>query len=191
MRANAFNTGIASEYLILSKLYRLDFEAYVSQGNKKSIDIRVVLDDNRAISIDVKAVRGYSSLVVNNVIAKRDHFLVFVIYNNKFENLEVEPEIYIVPSFDVAEITKVFGTEKRVMKGDLADYKDRWDNLLMEHGEDGWLYTDEEEKTIDEYLSVRLLKDEGLSRQEICEELGYTEAELNDLDVRYNQATGN
>ena len=40
-RANSYNTGIASEYLILSKLYRLDLEAYISHGNKKSIDIRV------------------------------------------------------------------------------------------------------------------------------------------------------
>ena len=36
MRANTFNTGIASEYLVLSKLYRLELEAYISQGNKKS-----------------------------------------------------------------------------------------------------------------------------------------------------------
>mgnify|MGYP003347231955 CR=1 FL=1 len=79
MRANTFNTGIASEYLVLSKLYRLELEAYISQGNKKSVDIRVIKKDGSAISIDVKSVRGYSSLVVNNVQPKENHFIVFII----------------------------------------------------------------------------------------------------------------
>lgn len=35
MRANSYKTGIASEYLILSKHYRVDLEAYISMGNKK------------------------------------------------------------------------------------------------------------------------------------------------------------
>ena len=48
-------------------------DAYVSQGNKKTVDIHVVLPNRKAISIDVKAVRGYSSLVVNNVVSKPSH----------------------------------------------------------------------------------------------------------------------
>ena len=36
-RANSFNTGIASEHLVLSNLYRLGLEAYMSQGNKKAL----------------------------------------------------------------------------------------------------------------------------------------------------------
>ncbi len=126
MRANSFNTGIASEYLILSKLYRLELEAYISQGNKKSVDIRVIRDNGIPISIDVKSVRGYSSLVVNNVASKSDHFLAFVIYNNKFVDLTSEPEIFIVPSVELHTITATFGKEKRVMKGRLANYKNAW-----------------------------------------------------------------
>ncbi|TXD83869.1 hypothetical protein ESY86_07430 [Subsaximicrobium wynnwilliamsii] len=75
MRANSFNTGVAIEYLVLSKLYRLELEAYVSQGNKKSVDIRVIREDETPVSINVKSVRGYSSLVVNNVEPKHDHFI--------------------------------------------------------------------------------------------------------------------
>lgn len=67
-RANNFNTGIASEYLILSMLYRLGLEAYITQGNKKSIDIRVILRNGTTKTIEVKAVRGYLSLVVNNIL---------------------------------------------------------------------------------------------------------------------------
>ena len=38
-KKNGFNTGIASEYLVLSMLYRLNYEAYITMGNKKSVDI--------------------------------------------------------------------------------------------------------------------------------------------------------
>lgn len=129
-RANAFNTGIASEYLILSKLYRLEQEAYVSQGNKKSVDIRLIRYDGKAISIDVKSVRGYSSLVVNNVVFDKSHILVFVVYNNKFENIHVEPDIFIVPSMKLPNIIETFGNEKRVMKGKLEAFKDAWDYIV-------------------------------------------------------------
>ena len=128
-RASSFNTGIAAEYYVLSQLFRMGLEAYMSQGNKKSIDIRIVHSTEKAISIDVKAVRGYSSLVVNNVTALPGHFLVFVIYNNKFEQVSVSPEVFIVPSDEVSLITKHFKEERRVMKGDLAKYKDNWGAL--------------------------------------------------------------
>lgn len=42
VRAVAYNTGIAAEYFVLSQLFRLGIEAYVSLGNKKAIDIRLV-----------------------------------------------------------------------------------------------------------------------------------------------------
>ena len=34
-------TGIASEHLVLSMLYRLGAKAYLTLGNEKSIDIRI------------------------------------------------------------------------------------------------------------------------------------------------------
>jgi len=148
MRANSFNTGIASEYLILSKLYRLELEAYVSQGNKKSIDIRVIKENGVSISIDVKSVRGYSSLVVNNVEPNIDHFLVFVIYNNKFDDLTIEPDIFVVPSVELYEITETYGQEKRVMKGSLEKYKNAWHYINKGYGEDGF-HTIEELDEID------------------------------------------
>ena len=136
MRASSFNTGIASEYLILSKLFRLDLEAYVSQGNKKSVDIRVILENGKTISIDVKSVRGYSSLVVNNVRFKNNHIVVFVIYNAKFDDLNTEPEIFVVPSFEITNITETYGVEKRVLKGKLKEFKNRWDYITVGFGDD-------------------------------------------------------
>lgn len=129
-RANSFNTGIASEYLILSLLYRQGVEAYISQGNKKSIDIRIVKSDGTSISVDVKSVRGYSSLVVNNVRAKVNHFVVFVIYKNQFQKLDLLPDIFIVPSNQLESITEIYGNEKRVLKGKILDFKDKWEYII-------------------------------------------------------------
>jgi hypothetical protein len=58
------------------------------------------------------------------------HFIVFVIYNGKFEDVTTFPEVFIVPSTEVPAITKCWNEEKRVMKGSLASYKNRWDLLL-------------------------------------------------------------
>lgn len=128
-RANSFNTGIASEYFILSQLYRQGMEAYLSQGNKKAIDIRIIKDDESSISLDVKSVRGYSSFVVNNVEAKKNHFICFVRYKSKFSDVNIYPEIYIVPSQIVVKIKKEFKKEKRIMTGSILEYKNKW-NLL-------------------------------------------------------------
>ena len=105
-------TGIASEYLILSMLYRLGIEAYMSLGNKKAVDIRVVKRTGEILSIDVKSVQGYSSLVVNNVVPKADHIVIFVIYKNHFQDLTTNPDIYVVPSVDVGRLKSTFSVRK-------------------------------------------------------------------------------
>ena len=131
-RANCYDTGIASEYHVLSLLYRQGYEAYMSSGNRKGIDIRVIHND-KTISIDVKAVQGYSSLIVNNVKAKEGHYIIFLIYNNKFADINTMPELYVVPSANIEQITKTYGDQKRICKRDLAPYKDYW-NLLFSSG---------------------------------------------------------
>lgn len=133
-RRNGFDTGIAAEYFILSQLYRQGIEAYISQGNKKSIDIRLIRLDGIAVSVDVKAVRGYSSVVVNNVRPGDNHFIAIVIYNDKFEDVSTVPEVFIVPSAELAAITSHWKDEKRVMKGKLAPFKNQWHTLLKSPG---------------------------------------------------------
>ena len=128
-RAKTFDTGVAAEYFVLSQIYRLGLEAYISQGNKKTIDIRVIQKNGNPISVDVKAVRGNSSLVVNNVKTEEHHFIAFVIYNKKFEDVLTQPEVYIVPSLEVPFITKHFKEQRRVMKGSLKKYLNNWGAL--------------------------------------------------------------
>lgn len=129
MKANGYNTGAASEYYVLSLLFRQGYEAYISTGNMKSVDIRVIQND-KTLSIDVKAVQGYSSLIVNNITDKPNHFVVFLIYNNKFEDVSTIPDLYILPSSHVKDVAKTFKDQKRVFKGDIDKYKDNWKCLF-------------------------------------------------------------
>ena len=129
-----FDTGIASEYLVLSMLYRLGIDAYMTLGNKKSVDIWIKNDDGSDISIDVKSVRAFDSVPVDNVVAKDNHYVVFVIYNNKFEDVLTLPEFYIVPSKYVVENRikydlKSGGERFNIFKKDIKDYINRWDLL--------------------------------------------------------------
>ena len=90
---------MAAEHLIMSCLTRLGLEVYLTMGNRKKTDIRVIDPiSSKASSIDVKAVKGYSSLVVNNVRASSDHFIVFVIFNERLDDPSYMPDIFIVPS---------------------------------------------------------------------------------------------
>ncbi|MDD3687225.1 MAG: hypothetical protein PHE56_10720 [Bacteroidales bacterium] len=53
-----YNTNLASEYYVLATLYRLGFDAYITLGNKKSIDIILHLENHKQITIDVKGLQG-------------------------------------------------------------------------------------------------------------------------------------
>lgn len=135
-KKNGFNTGIASEYLVLFMLYRLNYEAYITMGNKKSVDIWIMRDDKTAVSIDVKSVREYDSIPVGNVEAKDNHYVIFVIYNKKFEieGTPTLPDFYIVPSSYVVENRKEYelkagGERYNIFKKDIEGYKNHWELL--------------------------------------------------------------
>lgn len=129
-RHDTYVTGMAAEYLIMSSLSRLGLEVYLTMGNRKKTDIRVIdPGTQKALSVDVKAVKGYSSLVVNNVKASGDHYVVFVVFNNKLDDPSYMPDFFIVPSLEVESITSYYKEEKRVMKSKLDVYKNRWDYL--------------------------------------------------------------
>ena len=147
-------TGIASEHLVLSMLYRLGAKAYLTLGNEKSIDIRITKDDGSWISVDVKSVRKWDSIPVGNAVGKDNHYYVFVIYNNKFSDLSVFPEFYIVPSDIVVERRKEFnGGPIDIFKKDIADYKDKWD-ILGNFGDIPW-YSSELNTTDEDMYKAR------------------------------------
>lgn len=130
-RKSSFDSGIASEFLVLSNLFRLGANAYISLGNKKSIDIVINAKNGSAISVDVKSVRDYSSININNVVSKPNHFIIAVIYKRKFDQPDYLPDFYVIPSKKIKSITQSFGKQDRLMKGKIVKYKDNWQQLLV------------------------------------------------------------
>jgi hypothetical protein len=54
----SYNTNLASEFYVMSVLYRLGMEPHLTLGNKKSVDIAVLRGPGKALTIDVKGVAG-------------------------------------------------------------------------------------------------------------------------------------
>ncbi len=129
IRKSGYDTGMASEFLVLSNLYRLGVNAFISLGNKKSIDLIIKAKNGSSVSVDVKSVQGYSSIVVNNVKAAANHFIVVVVYKNKFTDPKILPDFYIIPSEKIAALSSTYKLEIRLLKGRIVDYQNKWELL--------------------------------------------------------------
>lgn len=96
---SGYNTNLAAEFYILSMLYRLGFDATLTLGNKKSVDIIVVKQSGDVITIDVKGIAGTTLWPTDNLrLYSEKHFIVFVSFLGKINDYSVTPEVYIVPS---------------------------------------------------------------------------------------------
>lgn len=131
---SSYNTNLASEYLILSMLNRLGLDAYITLGNKKSIDI-IVKNKSRTITIDVKGLSGTTLFPLDNFKENsKNHFIVFVSFLNKITDCTINPEIYIVPSGKIEQLMyrNPKGNRQGVNLSRLrqhASYRDNWEIL--------------------------------------------------------------
>lgn len=143
---NKYDTNLASEYYVLSVLYRKGFDAYLTLGNKKSVDILINSDKDKTITIDVKGIRGKTLFPLDNVTAEKrkpNHFLVFVSYLNRFRDDSTLPEIYVVPSVKIGELIYTNPKKNRigVTLSNLNNHKElylrNWE-ILHGYGELGY-----------------------------------------------------
>ena len=129
-----YNTNLAAEFYVLSVLYRLGVEANLTLGNKKSVDIVIVRDASDAITIDVKGLAGKTGWPVDNFRQRERHFLVLVCFLGQISDPGVVPEVYVVPSDKVAQITYNAPGGRKVirlstMRRDGSAFRDAWDQL--------------------------------------------------------------
>jgi hypothetical protein len=133
---DGYNTNLAAEFHVLSVLHRLGLTANLTLGNKKSVDIVVVLDQGQAVTIDVKGLAGTTSWPVDKVgEGTPGHFIVLVGYAGKIADPRFAPEVYIVPSEELAEVTYVSPKGRRVvqlgrMRRTGTRYRDAWHLLI-------------------------------------------------------------
>jgi hypothetical protein len=111
-----YNTNLASEFYVLSMLYRLGFDANLTLGNKKSVDIAVVLGPGHAITVDVKAVAGKMDWLMGSSpnSPKLNHFIVLVSYDGRFADAEHAPRCWVLRHYEVLPLVKTASGKGRM-----------------------------------------------------------------------------
>jgi len=111
-----YNTNLASEFYVLSMLYRLGLDANLTLGNKKSVDITVVLGPGRAVTVDVKAVAGKMDWLMGSSPAseKPNHYMVLVSYEGGFGNAQQVPRCWVLRHDEVLPFVKTASGKGRM-----------------------------------------------------------------------------
>lgn len=127
-------TGMAGEFLTVGKLFKRGYQASVTFGNAKGIDVLVHNPNtDNTFAVQVKTLRSKNCFFIRKQSIKAEHVYVFIVLN-KFETQE---DFFIVPGKDIlAEVDKFFGSSYRNPKkessmpainyGPLKPYRDNW-----------------------------------------------------------------
>ncbi len=95
-----YNTNMAAEFYVLSMLHRLGADASLTLGNKKAVDILVVRDAGKALTIDVKGVAGRFDRPADNIRlpSPKNHFFVLVSFEGRIEDPKGSPSVWVIPA---------------------------------------------------------------------------------------------
>ena len=136
-RKSGHASGMAGEYFVLERLFRLGHEPALTLGNAKSIDILVQTRAGTIKRISVKAARGGGKWPVDkrDLSGEKDLVFVFLLYR-KFEDPKTDPDVWIMPAPEV-EIRKrkwfdrsaIYYSHRQHAPPDLTRFCDRWDYI--------------------------------------------------------------
>jgi hypothetical protein len=128
-----YNTNLASEFYVLSMLYRLGFDANLTLGNKKSVDIAVVLGPGHAITVDVKAVAGKWDWLMGSApdSEKPNHHVVLVSYEGRFEDAQQAPRCWVLRHKEILPLVKTASGKGR-MRYELAEKLVQGDRQIVD-----------------------------------------------------------
>lgn len=125
-------TNMASEYFVMSSLYRLGADPNLTIGDKKAVDI-IVKRKNSYLTIDVKGATNKANPPINyKYHVNENHYYIFVFFKGKILDISFVPEVFIVPSIDIKYLVYKNHNKKRatVYSSRLFDkankYKDNW-----------------------------------------------------------------
>ena len=126
-----YNTNLAAEYYVLSTLYRLGVNAYLTLGNKKSVDIIIDRPGQDIITVDVKGLAGRYDWPADNYKETSDrHYYVLVSYEGNINNPAISPSSWIIPATKIGTFIRQFKTRKDVSRSvilkDGGAYKENW-----------------------------------------------------------------
>jgi hypothetical protein len=113
-----YNTNLASEFHVLSMLYRRGADASLTLGNKKAVDIVVALPSGQTVTIDVKGVAGPHDWPCDNLKfpASAHHFIALVSFEGKMANPCTVPSVWLVPANEITPFVKSYAVRKVIVR---------------------------------------------------------------------------
>ena len=125
-------TGMAGEFLVVGKLFKRGYQASITFGNAKAIDVFVFNPkNNKTYNVQVKTLRKKNCFLLKIEHITKDHIYIFVFLNEFNEN----EEFFILTGREILEKpNKFFGSSYKgkpsrmpaINYGPLKGYKDRW-----------------------------------------------------------------
>jgi hypothetical protein len=124
---------MAGEFLTVGKLFKRGYEASVTFGTAKSVDVLVYNPKtNKNFNVQIKTLRAKNCFDIKKEQIIKNHIYVFIILNN----FELSEEFFIVPgNIILKKIDHFFGSSyrdgrvpkrPRMLLGPLKEYKDKW-----------------------------------------------------------------
>jgi hypothetical protein len=93
----AKHLDLAAKFFVLSVLHRLGLEATFTFSQNDNVDITIVQESGRALTVDVKTLTGAKEWHISPFRARDHHYLVFVWYPTTSDP-SVQPTAYIAAS---------------------------------------------------------------------------------------------
>lgn len=129
-------SGLAGEFLVMERLYRLGHQPALTLGNAKSIDILVASRTARLYELSVKAGRRATKWPVDGADQRTGGQRIFVFVNYpSFEDLTAEAEVYVVPAEDVQRLKRPWQggfavyCSNAAQRAELQPYRDAWQTI--------------------------------------------------------------
>jgi hypothetical protein len=130
--AQAKHLDLAAKFFVLSVLHRLGLEATLTFSQNDNVDITIVQESGRALTIDVKTLSGSKEWHIAPFRARDHHFLVFVWYPTTTDP-RVLPTTYVVSSESLRNLLnrkKVRSLSLEVLATELSA-QDAWEELAV------------------------------------------------------------
>jgi hypothetical protein len=132
-----YATNLASEFYVLSALYRLGLDANLTLGNKKGVDIVVACGPGRAYTIEVKAVADKNDWLVGKlgIDPREHHYVVLVSYEGLFQDPAELPRVWVFDHDDLIPYIRSSktGTARYISRKQIIErattHADSWDVL--------------------------------------------------------------
>jgi hypothetical protein len=135
-----YQTNLASEFFVLSALTRLGFNASLTLGNKKSVDIFVFHTNGNTITIDVKGISGKNDWILGDspLSENANHFFILLTFDGKMDDISNVPRIWVIPAPKILSLIKTSANRKtkyvsrKTIREQAAEYENAWHLIEIE-----------------------------------------------------------